>query len=140
VPRSKDPPDYMRALSTGLPVAHQYVLPPGGVDALLSTSAPSTASGSRLEPKFTPEPAVSAESIQEELDYNVPVDEFELLKARREQERIEKQKATLARTISSAPTVDPTLDTNLLMENLQQLAKDEEKRKSTEIPPADTQL
>lgn len=121
-------PDYMRTLSVGLPLEH--VLPPGGVDALLSSSAPMTGD-------VYPEPRLNlAETIpssdtlheEEQLDYNVPVDEFELLKARREQERLEKQKATVARTISTAPvnaTVEASLDTLQLLENLNALAKEE---------------
>lgn len=145
--------DYSRTLSVGLPP--EYALPPGGIDALLSTSAPvASPSSSRMQQAQqleTPMPTMgtSQESVREELDYNVPVDEFEILKARREQERIEKQKASIARTISTAPTQvggDVPLDTQLLMENLQSLAKEDaaEKRKS-DIPTAtaataDTQL
>lgn len=137
---------YMRTISTGLPVAHQHVLPPGGVDALLSTSAPSS-SHMVVDTKSTEAPTTPT-AQDEELDYNVPVDEFELLKARREQERFEKQKATIARTISTAPTTtaEPSLDTIQLMENLSALAKEElststsalDKRKSD--IPSDTQL
>lgn len=130
---------YDRAFSTGLPVDHSAVLPPGGIDSLLSASAPApdAVSASEFTPILDTSNRVSYGSQDsrdepeegEVLDFNLQVDEFELLKAKREQERIDKQKEMLSRSISTAPSQNQTsLDTDLLLENLAALSSEQQKQ------------
>lgn len=110
VPRSDQ---YHRSVSNNIPM--EVMLPKGGVDALLG--------GSWIDAQQADED--QGDSRSGELDYNLPVDEFELLKAKREQERLERQQELLARTISTQPLATPQpdqLDTDLLLENLHSLA------------------
>lgn len=143
--------DYNRAFSTGLPIS-ATVMPSGGVDTLLSTSAPSD--GQFLMMKNLNQPTsdqqMSAQLSDDgtPLDYNLPVDEFEMLKARREQERIDRQKDLLARSISTQPIASSTteLDSDLLLQNLHALAQERSispgniDQQKSDIPPADTPL
>lgn len=154
--RSPGHSDFNRAFSTGLPVDHSSVLPSGGVDSLLSQSMPI---GGRTTPRYEAQDSHDSKTSQQqlqdeggELDFNVPVDEFEMLKAKREQERKDKQKDQIANAMSPQPplmpTSQPTLNTDILLENLNTVAAEQarsvspsasEKRNSGDIP-ADTQL
>ncbi|XP_068157603.1 bestrophin-2 isoform X2 [Drosophila tropicalis] len=124
------PPQYARAQSQYEPT----LFPPGGVDALLSTSAPAGGSPSLLatapsspvaesestKSLFDQQKAVSRETV-ENMDIrssndvlastvnSEPVDDgddFEKLKAAREKEKLLRQQKTLVRTISTAPGVE----------------------------------
>ncbi|EDW83019.1 uncharacterized protein Dwil_GK22536, isoform A [Drosophila willistoni] len=123
-------PQYARAQSQYEPT----LFPPGGVDALLSTSAPAGGSPSLLatapsspvaesestKSLFDQQKAVSRETV-ENMDIRSsndvlagtgnsgPVDDgddFEKLKAAREKEKLMRQQKTLVRTISTAPGVE----------------------------------
>ncbi|XP_070137441.1 bestrophin-2 isoform X4 [Drosophila bipectinata] len=128
------PPTYSRAQSQYEPT----LFPPGGVDALLSTSAPAGGSPSMLSTAATapsspvgdsskslydPQNAASRETVEnidlrasQDLLVNAGAaepevdegDDFEKLKAAREKEKLMRQQKNLARTISTAPGVDPT--------------------------------
>ncbi|XP_022210643.1 bestrophin-2 isoform X1 [Drosophila obscura] len=125
------PLEYNRAQSQYEP----SLFPPGGVDALLSTSAPAGGSPSLLSNAATapsspvgdstkslydPQKAVSRETV-ENMDLKSSSDmlasgtavepeddgdDFEKLKAAREKEKLVRQQKNLARTISTAPGVD----------------------------------
>jgi hypothetical protein len=153
--------DYNRALSTGLPTTAN-VMPPGGIDSLLSTSAPPSEAQFMMtknpsqptsEQEVRPEMSTQQSEEFEPLDCNLPVDEFELLKSKREQERIDRQKELLARSISTQPVATSTneLDSDLLLQNLHALAQERSispglsfsvlvEQKKSDIPPADTPL
>lgn len=87
------------------------LFPPGGVDDLLSTSAPAgnlPTSSSHLHDKirhFDPKQFGSQESEKsqrpEELDSTLDHDDFEKLRQEREASRIAKQKEKIARSIST---------------------------------------
>lgn len=140
---------YNRAFSTGLPIDHTAVLPPGGVDALLSASAPAPAPDALSTSEFTPilehgiRVSYGSQDSREEvggevLDFNLQVDEFELLKARREQERIDRQKDLLSRSISTVPTqISTPLDTDLLIENLAAISSEQklQQQQQQQEPP-----
>lgn len=142
---------YGRAFSTGLPVDHNAVLPPGGIDAFLSVSAPYEMGVSANE--FTPildtdnkrisygsQDSRSDSEPLGDLDFNLQADEFELLKARREQERIDKQKELFSRTISTQPPQQITaqLDTDLLLENLAAISSEQQQQQRSSPPPTNT--
>lgn len=143
-------PSYHRAFSTGLPVDHNAVLSPGGIETLLSVSAPlgDNVSANEFTPILDPSNRVSygSQDSQEEpsepLDYNLQADDFELLKARREQEKIDKQKDLLARTISTQPApISTPLDTDKLIENLAALSSEQMQQqppKGSSPPPPST--
>ncbi|XP_030371289.1 bestrophin-2 isoform X4 [Scaptodrosophila lebanonensis] len=127
------PSQYTRAQSQYEPT-HTTLFPPGGVDALLSTSAPGgspsliadiTAPSSPVGDsnkslyERSSQLAASRETVENmdtkscsdvlastaaEIDDN---DDFEKLRAAREKEKLERQQKNLARTISTAPGVDP---------------------------------
>uniref|UniRef100_A0A336MPM3 Bestrophin homolog n=1 Tax=Culicoides sonorensis TaxID=179676 RepID=A0A336MPM3_CULSO len=137
---------YSRSISSGIPM--DVLMPKGGVDALLSTSGQSGQSA-----QTEPETQDQGDNNSGELDYNLPVDEFELLKAKREQERLERQQELLARTISTQASVmpqqpDQQLDTDLLLENLTNLAANQsvsaenvgERRTNESTAPGDVNL
>ncbi|XP_013097191.1 bestrophin-4 isoform X7 [Stomoxys calcitrans] len=118
---------YMRTQSSGEP----HLFPPGGVEALLSTSAPTADSPSMARTVPSSPVGESSKSLHDQLqrdqrergsretvedmemrsttdliaaaDANEETDDFEKLKAEREKERHERQKQKLARTISTAP-------------------------------------
>ncbi|XP_034486625.1 bestrophin-4 isoform X2 [Drosophila innubila] len=126
-------PKYERAQSQYDPTSSLF--PPGGVDALLSTSAPvdspsilsaatapSSPVGDSSKSLYDQQKAASRETV-ENLDMKTsndllantaaaaePVpdvgDDFEKLKAAREKEKLVRQQMNLARTISTAPGVD----------------------------------
>ncbi|XP_033240022.1 bestrophin-4 isoform X2 [Drosophila pseudoobscura] len=125
------PLEYNRAHSQYEP----SLFPPGGVDALLSTSAPAGGSPSLLSNAATapsspvgdsskslydPQKAVSRETVENmdlksssdmlagsaAADPEDEGDDFEKLKAAREKEKLVRQQKNLARTISTAPGVD----------------------------------
>ncbi|XP_060649346.1 bestrophin-2 isoform X4 [Drosophila nasuta] len=137
-------PTYERAQSQYEPTPSLF--PPGGVDALLSTSAPvgdsllsaatapSSPVGDSSKSLYDQQKAASRETV-ENLDIKTssdvltnvaaaaataaataataePVpdegDDFEKLKAAREKEKLKRQQINLARTISTAPGVDPS--------------------------------
>lgn len=131
--------DYNRSISTNIPM--ESMLPKGGVDFLLGGSLP-------VDAPIGQQPTQDqGDSRSEELDYNLPVDEFELLKAKREQERLERQQELLARTISTQPAVVPQpgqLDTDLLLENLNNLAAGQStenvRQPTDQSAPGDTPL
>ncbi|XP_063695461.1 bestrophin-4 isoform X2 [Culicoides brevitarsis] len=116
-PPPEVPVEYTRSVSNNIPM--EAMLPKGGVDALLGV--PSSV------PSHKDVDQGDSRGEGGELDYNLPVDEFELLKAKREQERLERQQELLARTISTQPAIphpEQQLDTDLLLENLHTLAAD----------------
>ncbi|KRG00808.1 bestrophin-2 isoform X6 [Drosophila mojavensis] len=125
-------PQYERAYSQYEPTASLF--PPGGVDALLSTSAPagdgpsllagdtapSSPQGDSSKSLFEPNRVASRETV-ENLDVKASADvlanpaaepppdtgdDFEKLRAAREKEKLVRQQMNLARTISTAPGVD----------------------------------
>ncbi|XP_023174304.2 bestrophin-2 isoform X4 [Drosophila hydei] len=125
-------PHYERAHSQYEPTPSLF--PPGGVDALLSTSAPagdgpsllaadtapSSPQGDSSKSLFEPHRAASRETV-ENLDIKTSADvlantaadpapdvgdDFEKLRAAREKEKLVRQQMNLARTISTAPGVD----------------------------------
>ncbi|XP_017855677.1 PREDICTED: bestrophin-2 isoform X4 [Drosophila arizonae] len=125
-------PQYERAYSQYEPTTSLF--PPGGVDALLSTSAPagdgpsllagdtapSSPQGDSSKSLFEPNRVASRETV-ENLDVKASADvlanpaaepppdtgdDFEKLRAAREKEKLVRQQMNLARTISTAPGVD----------------------------------
>ncbi|XP_064545899.1 bestrophin-2 isoform X4 [Drosophila montana] len=127
-------PQYERAHSQYDPTPSLF--PPGGVDALLSTSAPagdspllmsaatapSSPVGDSSKSLFEQHKAASRETV-ENLDIKTSNDvlantaaeaapdvgdDFEKLKTAREKEKLVRQQMNLARTISTAPGVDPS--------------------------------
>ncbi|XP_032593066.1 bestrophin-2 isoform X4 [Drosophila grimshawi] len=125
-------PPYERAHSQHDP--HPSLFPPGGVEALLSTSAPADSTsllsaatapsspvGDSTKSLFDQPKAASRDTV-ENLDIKTssdalapstaaePVpdtnDDFDKLKAAREKEKLMRQQINLARTISTAPGVD----------------------------------
>lgn len=122
--RRSDPieidPHYMRTQSTGEP----SLFPPGGVDALLSSSAPSgrnpgfssqtvpcSPMGESTKSLFhqSEKDNGSRETVEDfESKSNVDgseEDDFEKLRIAREKERLERQKIKLARSMSTAPGI-----------------------------------
>ncbi|XP_039970726.1 bestrophin-1 isoform X4 [Bactrocera neohumeralis] len=120
------PTSYMRTQSTYEPT----LFPPGGVEALLSTSAPTNGSPRMVQtvPNSPADPS-STKSLfdrqvntekgsREQVDdmdtkstTDAPGvedegDDFDKLKAAREKERMQRQQQKLARTISTAPGID----------------------------------
>ncbi|XP_037949252.1 bestrophin homolog 18-like isoform X2 [Teleopsis dalmanni] len=122
------PTSYMRTQSQYEPT----LFPPGGVDALLSTSAPVGESPHLVQTEPNSPTGESTKSLfnrsnkdrgSRETVGDMDVksvndivsaveqdegDDFEKLKAAREKERLERQKLKLARTISTAPGVEGT--------------------------------
>ncbi|XP_032576998.1 bestrophin-2 isoform X4 [Drosophila sechellia] len=126
------PPSYNRAQSQYEP----NLFPPGGVDALLSTSAPAGGSplllsnaatapsspvGESSKSLYDPQKAASRETVENidlrsstDLLGNAAVqpeyegDDFDKLKAEREKEKLMRQQKNLARTISTAPGMEAT--------------------------------
>lgn len=104
-------PSYMRAHSAFVHGGTEPLLfPPGGVDALLSTSAPNPAkfqhsnipSGGDFDTKgFGSQETEKSMNIEELDSTPMPDDDFEKLRQARELERIERQKQKLARSISN---------------------------------------
>ncbi|XP_055854090.1 bestrophin-2 isoform X2 [Episyrphus balteatus] len=126
-----DMPKYTRVQSTGDP----SLFPPGGVDALLSSSAPSgrnqgfasqtvpcSPMGDSTKSLFhqSEKDNGSRETVEEyESKSNADPsedDDFEKLRVAREKERLERQKIKLARSISTAPGI--TLDGEVSMEQM----------------------
>lgn len=110
VPGRSEPPPYNRFVSEQVSGFERdpNFFPPGGVDDLLSTSAPttktplmSTGEALKKDPQFgSQESDEMAE--EEELDSTkLPADEFERLRQERENARNERQKEKLARSISA---------------------------------------
>jgi len=106
VPKSAAPP-YSRFISEPV-TGHESetsFFPPGGVEDLLSSSAPatklpSTSAGLTKDPQFGSQD--SGEMAEEELDSTqFPPDEFERLRQDREAARAARQKEKLARSIST---------------------------------------
>ncbi|XP_055907865.1 bestrophin-2 isoform X3 [Eupeodes corollae] len=127
-----DVPKYTRVQSNGEP----SLFPPGGVDALLSTSAPSSRNpafasqtvpcspmGDSTKSLFhqsekddgSRETAVEESESKSNLDPTED-DDFEKLRVAREKERLERQKIKLARSISTAPGIN--LEGEVSMEQL----------------------
>ncbi|XP_014095166.1 bestrophin-1 isoform X5 [Bactrocera oleae] len=120
------PTSYMRTQSTYEPT----LFPPGGVEALLSTSAPTN--GSPRMVQTVPNSPADPSSTKSLFDRQVNTDkgsreqvddmdtksttdapgvedegdDFDKLKATREKERLQRQQQKLARTISTAPGID----------------------------------
>uniref|UniRef100_A0A034VJD8 Bestrophin homolog n=1 Tax=Bactrocera dorsalis TaxID=27457 RepID=A0A034VJD8_BACDO len=120
------PTSYMRTQSTYEPT----LFPPGGVEALLSTSAPTN--GSPRMVQTVPNSPADPSSTKSLFDRQVNTDkgsreqvddmdtksttdapgvedegdDFDKLKAAREKERMQRQQQKLARTISTAPGID----------------------------------
>lgn len=114
VPGRVPPPSYMRVHSAvihGIDEAQSSLFPPGGVDGLLSTSAPTGRFTTSLMPEaitaLDPKTFGSQETTKslniEEIDSTpaIPDDDFEKLRQNRELERQERQKQKLARSIST---------------------------------------
>ncbi|XP_017002551.2 bestrophin-2 isoform X2 [Drosophila takahashii] len=126
-------PSYNRAQSQYEP----NLFPPGGVDALLSTSAPAGGSplllsnaatapsspvGESSKSLYDPQKAASRETVENmdlrsssDLLANAAAaqpedegDDFDKLKAAREKEKLMRQQKNLARTISTAPGMETT--------------------------------
>eukprot|EP00099_Drosophila_melanogaster_P024256 NP_652603.1 bestrophin 1, isoform A [Drosophila melanogaster] len=126
------PPSYNRAQSQYEP----NLFPPGGVDALLSTSAPAGGSplllsnaatapsspvGESSKSLYDPQKGASRETV-ESMDLRSSTDllgdaavqpedegdDFDKLKAEREKEKLMRQQKNLARTISTAPGMEAT--------------------------------
>ncbi|XP_036324154.1 bestrophin-1 isoform X5 [Rhagoletis pomonella] len=121
------PASYMRTQSTYEPT----LFPPGGVEALLSTSAPTNGSP-RMVQTVPNSPVADPSSTKSLFDQQINQekgscetvddmeiksttdapggddegDDFDKLKAAREKERMQRQQQKLARTISAAPGVD----------------------------------
>ncbi|XP_011185838.1 bestrophin-1 isoform X4 [Zeugodacus cucurbitae] len=121
------PTSYMRTQSTYEPT----LFPPGGVEALLSTSAPTNGSP-RMVQTVPNSPVADPSSTKSLFDRQVIADkgsreavddmdtksttdapgaedegdDFDKLKATREKERLQRQQQKLARTISTAPGID----------------------------------
>ncbi|XP_049303311.1 bestrophin-1 isoform X5 [Bactrocera dorsalis] len=120
------PTSYMRTQSTYEPT----LFPPGGVEALLSTSAPTNGSPRMVQtvPNSPADPSstkslfdrqvTTEKGSREQVDdmdtkstTDAPGvedegDDFDKLKAAREKERMQRQQQKLARTISTAPGID----------------------------------
>ncbi|XP_018799590.1 PREDICTED: bestrophin-1 isoform X5 [Bactrocera latifrons] len=120
------PTSYMRTQSTYEPT----LFPPGGVEALLSTSAPTNGSPRMVQsvPNSPADPSSTKSlfdrQVNPEKDSREQVDDmdtksttdapgvedegddFDKLKAAREKERMQRQQQKLARTISTAPGID----------------------------------
>lgn len=137
-PKPSEPMDVPQAAykRTQSAVAHgQFegdgTYPPGGVDTLLSASAPTT---NRFEPNFVPlnmqredrsfmESKDSQKSADDGLDGGPDedpdeADDFEKLRQTREKERAERQKVKLARSVSGLGAIDP----DILLEKLTRTA------------------
>ncbi|XP_055378516.1 bestrophin-4 isoform X2 [Condylostylus longicornis] len=121
VPISKTP-QYIRTQSHGGDIAmHSFYFPPGGVDALLSTSAPprddlilgKASPLAESEGSLFQSGEIGSKETVEDMDNksitNDPAesmeidDDFERLRLAREKERIERQKQKIARSISTQP-------------------------------------
>lgn len=128
-PKPSEPVDVPQAAykRTQSAVAHgQYeatgIFPPGGVDSLLSASAPA---GGRFETNFVPlntprdeihfmDSKDSQQSADDGMDGGPDedtseADDFEKLRQAREQERAERQKAKLARSVSGLGAIEPEI-------------------------------
>lgn len=115
IPGRVAPPTYSRFVSEQVPAGFENdpsLLPPGGVEDLLSSSAPATkmpipssaatGEGMRKDPKFGSQDSGEMAEEEEELDSSqFPPDEFERLRQERETARAERQKEKLARSIST---------------------------------------
>lgn len=116
VPGRVAPPTYSRFVSEQVTVGFgndPLFLPPGGVDDLLSSSAPASkmpvpssampSEGMKKEPQVVSQYDVEMpEDEEEELDSTqLPEDEFERLRQEREAARAERQKEKMARSIST---------------------------------------
>lgn len=113
-------PDYIRMHSE-----QSQLFPPGGVDDLLSTSAPAQSKfmGAETELKGYGSQETEKSLNVEEMDSYVGIptvedNEFERLKQAREQERIERQKQKLARSISNQQGIIQQIDTQDIMMDL----------------------
>uniref|UniRef100_A0A1I8NFV7 Bestrophin homolog n=2 Tax=Musca domestica TaxID=7370 RepID=A0A1I8NFV7_MUSDO len=121
---------YMRTQSSGEP----HLFPPGGVEALLSTSAPAAESPSMARTVPSSPVGESTKSLFDQVnrdqrergsretvedmemkstadliaaaDADGETDDFEKLKAEREKERLERQKQKFARSMSTAPAAE----------------------------------
>lgn len=151
-PKASDPVDvpqsaYKRTQSA---VAHgQYephgIFPPGGVESLLSASAPATGrfetnfvpvvstpqeERNFVDGKFTPNGAVEDGMEGPDEDTSV-ADEFERLRQAREKERAERQKVKLARSVSGLGQIDH----DVLLEKLTKTADQQQHDPSGEETP-----
>ena len=136
-PKASDPVDvpgnnsYNRTQSEVHPQDQSFLFPSGGVDSLLSTSAP----GGRFEPAYVPElhdykgeehmGSQETQKAFEELDNVTAADEaddFERLRIAREKERLEKTKFKLVRSISIQE--NSQFDPDVLLDKLTQVADD----------------
>ncbi|EDS30933.1 bestrophin 2,3,4 [Culex quinquefasciatus] len=139
-PKASEPmdvpqPAYKRtqsAVAHGGQFEHSGLYPPGGVDSLLSASAPTA--GGQFERNFVPlntsredanfmdskdsQKSIGAEDADGPDGDMSEADDFEKLRAAREKERAERQKFKLARSVSGLGPVDP----DLLMEKLTKTA------------------
>lgn len=103
------PPPYERFISAQVHDESSALFPPGGVDDLLSSSAPagtrmpsSSAALPESMQQMDPTKFGSQESApEEELDSTMPPDDFERLRQERELARIARQKEKMARSIST---------------------------------------
>lgn len=141
IPKQPSEP-YIRTQSEMTHFGEMNFFPPGGIDAMLSASAPTGSDIPLLPRSHLPDhidQTKSAESlishkneekpseILEEVIGNIqPEDEFEKLRLQREQEKLERAKQKLTRTVSIQQSklenqhlnVVPPLDTDLLIDQL----------------------
>lgn len=106
------PPPYSRFYSAQVHEQDSSLFPAGGIDDLLSSSAPpgklptssshQTNTMSEFDPKhFESQESQNRTDETEELDSNVVDDDFEKLRQEREASRIARQKEKIARSISA---------------------------------------
>ncbi|EAT45610.1 AAEL003145-PA [Aedes aegypti] len=121
------------------PYSSTAIFPPGGVESLLSASAPV---GGRFETTFVPidshrdEPHFtdskeSTKTIDDGLDGGPDgdmseADDFERLRQAREKERAERQKVKLARSVSGLAPID----TDILLEKLTKTAEQQQQQEA----------
>lgn len=119
-------PDYMRTHSD-----QSHLFPAGGVDGLLSTSAPVPSQFSPSGDNFEltkgfgsqeTEKSINIEELDSKPADEMEADEFEKLKQARELERLERQKQKLARSISNQQGIVQQMETqDILMDVIPRL-------------------
>lgn len=138
IPKQPSEP-YMRTQSQMTHFGEMNFFPPGGIDAMLSSSAPTGGDIPLLPQTSIPDQTdqcKSAESLishkneeradetgNETVESIKPEDEFERLRLQREQEKQERAKQKITRTVSIQQSnqplnVAPPLDTDLLIDQL----------------------
>lgn len=157
IPNRVTEPPYRRTQSELTHFGDVSIFPPGGIDEFLSSSAP-TAPGIPLIPisSFNTTGQTDKMKSQESLNsisktehpnlddtqnmtFNQEEDEFEKLRIQREQEKLNRAKQKINRTVSIRPTVTtetqvaPPLDTDLLIDQLIETEKTQKQQEFTEL-------